>query len=194
MTPAPRITRPMANRDHGASRGSALMTLLPPREHGIDERPQDHPCSEHDEKQRPRRAIGQPEQSQMSDLKPAADCDQPQTSPNRLPREELRRPDDDDDHRPVPPNHIVEIGDLELRKKKEDAKRDHDDSARERTHVDLFLHDLVHDRLPGALLTSTPPMTAAPRTISCLPVEAEGRTFTSKPPITGTTSPTISHS
>src|SRR5216684_172970 len=131
---------------------------------------------------------------QRHGLQPGAYGDQTQARPGPSGFEEFRHADGHEKERPVIPDHVVHIADMETLQQKECPHADEENSPEKGVRIDwpsLFIH-VVHCILASAFLTSMPAMNIRPRTMSCRPPRA-AVVLTSIPPITGTTSAITSH-
>src|SRR5260221_1603306 len=160
----------------------------------LEPRPQHHPPAKDDEQQRPGGLVRQIVEVQRHGLQPRAHGDQPQARPGPFGFEEFRHADGHEEERPVIPDHVVHVADMETLQQKECPHADEKDSPEEGVRIDwpsLFIH-VVHCILASAFLTSMPAMNIRPRTMSWRPPRL-ALVLTSIPPMTRTTSAITSH-
>src|ERR1700682_4427485 len=153
----------------------------------FDHRPQHHSATDHDQQQRPRRAVRESEKVQRHGLQPRSDRDQPETRPRLPTMEERRDSDGDDDERPVVLEVIAEVADVKPLEQEGRPDADEQDAPEEGVRVDVA-PVVVHVVLTFTFLISMPAISTSPRTINCRPPCA-ALVLMSMPPITGTTSP-----
>src|ERR1051325_10029387 len=182
-TIAPTATTATPNTRRGS--GGSLRRLIASSSGHVEQRAQRDGTADQDQHQRPRVAVGHAERVQLHELQPRAHGDQPQALPERAQAEQLGDADQHDEHRPPVADDAAEVAGEEG-----DADSDENQAGEERVGIDFAAQNFGHDFLR---FTSTPAMTAVPRTTSrCCgaPLEA---TLTSNPAMNGTSSPTISN-